>query len=63
MKCMYLLLCSTLEYHTLLHLEVMPSLMAYFDEVMLLHILTHLSSKLLMLENDWCACDVVISYS
>jgi hypothetical protein len=45
---MQLLLYSTLEYHTLLYQEVVQSLMALLDEVMLLHIYTHPSSELVM---------------
>jgi hypothetical protein len=43
------LLHSTLEYHTLLYQEVVQSIMALLDEVMLLHIFAHLFSKLVML--------------
>jgi hypothetical protein len=38
MKFVYLIFCSTLEYHTLLHYMVMPSL-----------IFTHLSSEMSLL--------------
>jgi hypothetical protein len=46
---MQLLLCSTLEYHTLLYQEVVQSLMALLDEVMLLYIFTHPFSEMVML--------------
>jgi hypothetical protein len=46
---MQLLLCSTLEYHTLLYQEVVQNLMALLDEVMLLHIFAHPFSELVML--------------
>jgi hypothetical protein len=44
------MLCSTLEYHTLLYQEVVQSLMALLDEVMLLHILPTLSPSWSCLE-------------
>jgi hypothetical protein len=46
---MQLMFYSTLEYHTLLYQEVVQSIMALLDEVMLLHIFAHPFSELVML--------------
>jgi hypothetical protein len=45
---MQLLLCSTIEYHTLLYQEVAKS-HDFLDEVMLLNIFAHPFSELVML--------------
>jgi hypothetical protein len=53
-------LCYTLVYHTFLYQEVMQSIMALLDEVMLLHIFAHLFSELVMLGMLGILIDVAI---